>query len=129
MINHKWSEDIFAKNQTIAEGKNHGIVIFVDWSGSMGNNIEQTVKQAIILAMFAKQAGIPFEVYAFSDRRLSTAGMPWLQEKKYAMLAESNGNLIGNSGTTMFRIKKSRMSIPEKLFAAISLSSSFSIVT
>jgi len=82
MINHKWSEDIFAKNQTIAEGKNHGIVIFVDWSGSMGSNIGQTVKQAIILAMFAKQAGIPFEVYAFSDRRLSTAGMTWLEEKE-----------------------------------------------
>jgi len=82
MINHKWSEDIFAKNQTIAEGKNHGIVIFVDWSGSMGGNIGQTVKQAIILAMFAKQAGIPFEVYAFSDRRLSTANMTWLQEKE-----------------------------------------------
>ena len=68
MIDYKWSEDIFAKNTIVREGKNHGIVIFVDWSGSMCDVIEPVMKQAITLAMFAQQANIPFEVFAFSDR-------------------------------------------------------------
>ena len=68
MINYKWSEDIFAKNQVISDGKNHGFVIVVDWSGSMQQNLESTVKQAITLAMFCRKANIPFELYAFSDR-------------------------------------------------------------
>jgi hypothetical protein len=68
MIDYKWSEDIFARNTTVREGKNHGIVIFVDWSGSMSHVLMDVVKQAITLSMFAQQAGIPFEVYAFTDR-------------------------------------------------------------
>ena len=71
MIDYKWSEDIFAKNTIVREGKNHGIVIFVDWSGSMGDVIEPVMKQALTLAMFAQQANIPFEVFAFSDRPYS----------------------------------------------------------
>ena len=68
MIDYKWSEDIFAKNTIVREGKNHGIVIFVDWSGSMSDVIEPVMKQALTLAMFAQQANIPFEVFAFSDK-------------------------------------------------------------
>ena len=79
MIDYKWSEDIFARNQTIKEGKNHGIVIFVDWSGSMSSCLESTVKQAITLAMFAQQANIPFEVMAFSDRTI--VGSRWDQPR------------------------------------------------
>lgn len=68
MINYRWSEDIFAKNTTVRDGKNHGFVIVVDWSGSMANNLVATVKQAITLAMFCRKVGIPFDLYAFSDR-------------------------------------------------------------
>ncbi len=68
MINYRWSEDIFSKNQVVTDGKNHGFVIIVDWSGSMYENLESTVKQAITLAMFCRKANIPFELYAFSDR-------------------------------------------------------------
>ena len=35
MINYRWSEDIFLKNEVHADGKNHGIVMYLDWSGSM----------------------------------------------------------------------------------------------
>jgi hypothetical protein len=91
MIDYKWSEDIFAKNTIVREGKNHGIVIFVDWSGSMSDVIEPVMKQALTLAMFAQQANIPFEVYAFSDRtyterRWGGAGNAWMDDdpnKKY----------------------------------------------
>jgi len=68
MINHKWSEDIFAKNAVVRSGKNHGFVIVLDWSGSMQNNLMATVKQAITLAMFCRRANIPFDLFAFTDR-------------------------------------------------------------
>jgi len=67
MINYKWSDDIFLKTTEIAEGKSHGLVMIVDWSGSMGPVIHDTVKQLMVLVMFCKQVGIPYDVYAFTS--------------------------------------------------------------
>ena len=67
MINYRWSEDIFLKNEIHADGKSHGIVMFLDWSSSMRGIIKDTVEQLIILVEFCKRAGIPYEVYAFSS--------------------------------------------------------------
>ncbi len=69
MINYRWSEDIFRKNESHADGKNHGMVMFLDWSGSMSSILKDTVKQLIILVEFCKKVGIPYEVYAFSSNR------------------------------------------------------------
>ena len=68
MMEYKWSEDIFQTNQVVANGKNHGMVFFLDWSGSMSGIIKDTVEQLIILTEFCNKVNIPFEVYAFSDR-------------------------------------------------------------
>lgn len=67
MINYRWSEDIFLKNETVADAKNHGMVFFLDWSGSMGHVMKDTVQQLFILTEFCNKVNIPFEVYAFSD--------------------------------------------------------------
>ena len=67
MINYRWSEDIFVKNEVHADGKNHGCVIFVDWSGSMAGILKDTVEQLLVLTEFCQKAGIPFDVYAFSS--------------------------------------------------------------
>lgn len=67
MINYRWEEDIFLKTTEVQEGKSHGLVMFVDWSGSMSENIYDTVKQTLVLAMFCQKVGIPFDVYAFTN--------------------------------------------------------------
>ncbi len=67
MMNYRWSEDVFRKTATVRDGKNHGLVMFLDWSGSMSSNITETMEQLIQLAMFCKKVNIPFEVYAFSS--------------------------------------------------------------
>ena len=72
MMNYKWSEDVFRKAATVREGKNHGLVMFLDWSGSMVDNIEQTMDQMIQLVLFCKKVNIPFEVYAFSTEAQKT---------------------------------------------------------
>ena len=64
---YKYNEHIFKKINVTCDGKNHGLVMVVDWSGSMGNNIKGTIEQMMVLVMFAKRVNIPFEVFLFSD--------------------------------------------------------------
>ena len=72
MINYRWSEDIFMKNEVHADGKNHGIVMYLDWSGSMTGIIKDTVEQLLILTEFCQKVNIPFDVYAFSSKHHSS---------------------------------------------------------
>ena len=64
--NYKFSEDLFKKVTTLADGKNHGLIFVLDWSGSMGEVLLDTVKQLFNLVWFCKKVSIPFEVYAFT---------------------------------------------------------------
>jgi hypothetical protein len=68
IFKYKVSDDIFLRCAKIAEGKNHGLVLFVDWSASMFNATSDTLNQIIILTRFCKQMNIPFEVYLFSSQ-------------------------------------------------------------
>ena len=63
----KWNEDLFKKVTTIPDGKNHGLIFYLDWSGSMSQSMVPTLKQLYDLIWFCKKVGIPFRVYAFSD--------------------------------------------------------------
>ena len=63
---YKYNEDIFRKVTTLADGKNHGLVFVLDWSGSMCDVMLDTVKQLFNLVWFCKKVSIPFEVYAFT---------------------------------------------------------------
>jgi hypothetical protein len=64
---YKYNEDLFKKVTTLADGKNHGLVFVLDWSGSMGNVMTDTVKQLYNLIWFCRKVSIPFEVYAFTN--------------------------------------------------------------
>lgn len=65
---YKFNDDIFKKLTIIPDGKNHGMMMFVDWSGSMHKSFYETITQLFNLVFFCQQVKIPFEVYAFSDR-------------------------------------------------------------
>jgi hypothetical protein len=67
LYTYKYNEHLFKKLTITPDGKNHGLVMFVDWSGSMGQNMKGTIEQMLTLVMFCKRVNIPFEVYAFSD--------------------------------------------------------------
>lgn len=64
---YKFADDIFLSTEEIAKGKNHGMILCVDWSGSMAANLKNTVDQMMNLALFCKAVNIPFEVYLFTD--------------------------------------------------------------
>jgi len=63
---YKFNEDLFKKVTTLADGKNHGLVFILDWSGSMGDVMLDTIKQLFNLVWFCKKVNIPFEVYSFT---------------------------------------------------------------
>lgn len=66
-------DDLFKRFTEVKEGKSHGLIMLVDWSGSMNSVIDGVLYQAMLLSMFAKKVSIPFRVYAFSDPVLRTA--------------------------------------------------------
>lgn len=65
LVRYKFDDDLFRKVTVVPEGKNHGFMLILDWSGSMLSNIQNTVKQLLSLTMFCKRIGVPFEVYTF----------------------------------------------------------------
>ena len=64
---YKYNEDLFKKVTVIPDGKNHGLVFVLDWSGSMSHVMTDTCKQLFNLIWFCKKVSIPFEVYAFTN--------------------------------------------------------------
>ena len=65
---YKFNDDIFKKMTVIPDGKNHGMMMFIDWSGSMHSSFYETITQLYNLVFFCKQIKLPYKVYAFSDR-------------------------------------------------------------
>jgi hypothetical protein len=63
---YKYNEDLFKKVSVIPDGKNHGLIFILDWSGSMAEWMLDTCKQLFNLIWFCKKVSIPFEVYAFT---------------------------------------------------------------
>lgn len=63
---YKFNDDLFKRVTTLADGKNHGLVFILDWSGSMSEVMIDTIKQLYNLIWFCRKVSIPFEVYAFT---------------------------------------------------------------
>ena len=64
---YKYNEDLFKKITTLPDGKNHGLIFVLDWSGSMSTVLMDTIKQLYNLIWFCKKVQIPFKVYAFTN--------------------------------------------------------------
>ena len=85
---YKYSDDIFKKVTVLPDGKNHGLLFLLDWSGSMGKEIHATVKQVLNLTAFCRKVQIPFEVYAFTNewyavRRAKEGKDEYLSNEEY----------------------------------------------
>jgi len=69
--NYKFSDDIFKRLTIVPDGKNHGMMMLLDWSGSMSDTLRNTVDQLLNLVEFVRKVNIPFEVYFFTSERHS----------------------------------------------------------
>jgi hypothetical protein len=71
---YRYAEDIFRRLTTLPEGKNHGMVMFIDFSGSMSINMNGTIQQLLSLVEFCRRVGIAHEVYGFVSSWRAFAG-------------------------------------------------------
>ena len=89
---YKFNEDLFKKVTTVPDGKNHGLVFVLDWSGSMSTVMMDTIKQLYNLIWFCNKVKIPFEVYAFTNcfpRTLIHDGVPTKRKAGEAYIEET----------------------------------------
>lgn len=63
---YKCTDDIFLSVAQLANAKNHGMMMFVDYSSSMASVLPYVLKHIINLSVFCKSVGIPFQVYGFT---------------------------------------------------------------
>ena len=116
---YKYNEDLFKRINIVPDGKNHGMIFVLDWSGSMQYEIFATVKQLLNLTAFCKKVQIPFEVYAFTNE--------WQKvERALATGEEINyyGGWYGNSYREYKGLNKGEIYIPEGEFHMVNLLSS-----
>jgi hypothetical protein len=71
IANYKFSDNLFLKNTIVPNGKNHGMYMIVDWSGSMCSCLMQTVEQILSMVFFCRRMKIPYKVLAFADSNIT----------------------------------------------------------
>lgn len=64
---YKISEDLFKQSTILPKGKNHGMIMFLDMSGSMVGQLKSTIEQMLTLVMFCQKINVPFDVYGFTN--------------------------------------------------------------
>ena len=104
---YKYNEDLFKKVTSLPEGKNHGLVFVLDWSGSMCDIMEDTMKQLISLVMFCDKVNIPFDVYAFTNE--------WNRYKSSTQEIEESNELYIGEEFSMMNILTSKVNRKELL--------------
>lgn len=101
---YKFSSDIFRKVTAVEKGKDHGMIMFVDMSGSMSGNMTDTIEQVLVLATFCKKVSVPFEVYGFCDAgtsyypSLSYSKLGGNQKFESCDINKKNFSMIGDGG-------------------------------
>ena len=67
LANYRIDDNIFRKIMAVPNGKKHGLILLLDYSGSMSDKMNGSIEQILILAMFCRKVNIPYRVYAFGD--------------------------------------------------------------
>lgn len=85
-------DDVFKRMTYLPDGKNHGVQVLLDWSGSISGEVMDLLEQSLILAMFCKKVDIPFRVYLFSDQIMHNSRYGWDREESNIRLVEIFSN-------------------------------------
>ena len=93
LSSYRFSEDLFKRVTILPDGKNHGLVFILDWSGSMQYVMKDTLKQLYNLMWFCKKVQIPFEVYAFSNEWREETELPY-EVKEGVFVIDDKFNLL-----------------------------------
>tara|TARA_B100000780_G_scaffold23937_1_gene15228 strand:+ start:162 stop:2423 length:2262 start_codon:yes stop_codon:yes gene_type:complete len=108
---YKYNDDLFAKVTTLPGATNHGLVLFLDWSGSMAKNLVGTLNQLYTIIWFCNRTKIPFEVFAFSDRGNI---LEKLQDRKYEEIQKFKPDDIDVEKLNLLQFFSSKLSLPDQ---------------
>ena len=114
---YRYNEDLFKKVTNLPQGKNHGMVFLLDWSGSMSNCLFDTVKQVLQLTWFCQKVGIPYRVYAFSNSIYSNNYYDRTEDK----FEEKLGKISFNQGFGLLEMLSSEGNKKDKDRSALAL--------
>jgi hypothetical protein len=125
---YKYEDDLFLKRAIIHDGKNHGLIMLLDWSASMSHHMENTMKQLLSLIWFCNKVNIPYEVYAFTSTYECDAFKLWdkqiIDKDEYLKRVEQSSQpdwkykdadayFEGNNDFKLLNIVSSRSSVAE----------------
>ena len=65
---YKYNDQMFKQLTHMADAKSHGMVMLIDYSGSMNPVLSGVIRQTLTLMSFCKRVNIPFQVFAFTSR-------------------------------------------------------------
>ncbi len=67
LYKYQIDDKIFKSILHTPEGKNHGLIFYIDFSGSMNGIIQDVIAQSVLMAMFCRQVKIPYRIYGFTN--------------------------------------------------------------
>ena len=106
---YKTSDNLFLQNTIVPNGKSHGMIMLMDMSASMTDNIEGTIEQLLVMAIFCRKINVPFEVYGFYDNYGYTSDFPNECREVFAARKNEMGNAKNNEivlNSHQFRLKE-----------------------
>lgn len=107
MNNYKLTDDIFRQFEVVEDGKNHGFIIYVDWSGSISSMQKPMLAQLAQLVWFCKAVDVPCEVFAFCSTR--KFNRPVELERVGGQIEVSNLTLVQLFSSKMNKLELSTM--------------------
>jgi hypothetical protein len=102
--NYKFTNDLFKKISVVPKGKNHGMIMYVDMSGSMCDILRNTIEQCLVLVSFCRLAKIPFDVYGFSNDWYQSSG-PQVSNREKFIQSPTNEGGVGRIDECNFHLK------------------------
>jgi hypothetical protein len=109
---YQYNDQMFKQLTHMADAKSHGMVMLIDYSGSMNPVLSGVIRQTLTLMSFCKRVNIPFQVFAFTSRT-GTPTMEFSQKFIKTMNGKSNYDISKLQLLELFSSKMSK-SVYEK---------------
>ena len=93
LYKYQVDDTIFRKAMRVPQGKSHGLILLLDKSGSMADNLKGSIEQILILASFCRKVNIPFTVYGFGNSDISYEYDKNQSAHKTTFFKKDSGNL------------------------------------
>jgi len=98
LSSYQFDDNIFRKVMLVPKGKSHGLILLLDCSGSMTDNMPGSIEQILILSMFCRKVNIPFHVYGFTNESRT-----WFLDRnmQYPVDIDTQRNSFGPSNNSL----------------------------